>query len=193
MPFQPDTWTTGEVLLNAKGGKSCNIVCCGETPKFRFATPENPIYSPYGASSWDIGASRLNLDFVVNDDLRTFLTNLDNWAKQTLKENSIKFFGKKLKEVDSIYVSCIKQHAKGGIVYPDTCRCKLNTHGVRACRFWDENHNKIEQPNIKNVACVPLVEVRGFWFNTNSAGLSLEISDLLVKEVVEKSCPWDEF
>jgi len=191
MPFQPESWTTGELLVNAKGGKSCNIVCEGETPKFRFATPENPIHSPYGAGAWDLGSTRLNLDFAITDDLRPFLVQLDNWAKQTIKDNSMKFFGKKLKEVDSVYTSCIKQHSKGGIVYADTVRCKLNTQGARTCRFWDEKHNKIEMPELKLVPCVPLVEVRGFWFNNNSCGLNLEISDLLCKEVVEKACPWD--
>ena len=72
MHFQPDTWTTGDVFTNPKGGKSVNIVCGGETPKFRFATPENPITSPYGTSSWDPGATRLSIAFVLNDDLRTF-------------------------------------------------------------------------------------------------------------------------
>ena len=90
MPFQPETWTTGDVLVNTKGGKSCNIVCEGETPKFRFATPENPIHSPYGAGAWDTGATRLSIDFVLTDDLRAFLVKLGNLAKLAIKDNAVK-------------------------------------------------------------------------------------------------------
>ena len=121
MPFQPETWTTGDLIVNQKGGKSCNIACEGETPKFRFATLENHIHSPYGAGAWDTGATRLSIDFVIDENLKAFLTKLDNWAKQTIKDNSLKFFNKKLKEIDSIYVSCIKRYSEGGIVNQVQC------------------------------------------------------------------------
>jgi hypothetical protein len=34
--------------LKRGGGKFSNVICCGETPKFRLATPEDATISPYG-------------------------------------------------------------------------------------------------------------------------------------------------
>ena len=189
--FQPESWTVGDLFVSQKGAKSASITCRGEAPKFRFATPENPISSPYGASSFDAG-TRLSIDFVLTKDLQDFCEALDSWAKTTLQENSEILFSKKHSQetIEQMYQSVIKKHAKGSTTYPNTVRCKFNSTGARQIRFWDEQHKPIEQPDLKHHNVVPLVEIRSFWFANNSCGLTLDIIDLMCLQTAEKKCPF---
>jgi hypothetical protein len=188
--FKPETWTIGELYVNPKGAKSVSILCGGETPTFRFGTPENPVYSPYGAGSWDEN-TRLSIDFTLPPDLQDFCVKLDTWAKKTLYENSEKLFNKKLSKetLELMYQSIIKKHSKGAATYSDTVRCKFNTTGLRKLKCWDENHKEIEIPDFKYSNVVPLVHIKGFWISNNSTGLTLEISDMLCLQA-EKKCPF---
>ena len=110
--FQPESWTVGDLFVSQKGARSASITCRGEAPKFRFATPENLISSPYGASSFDAG-TRLSIDFMLTKDLQDFCETLDSWAKTTLQENSENLFNKKHSQetIEQMYQSVIKSRS----------------------------------------------------------------------------------
>lgn len=191
MQFIPDSWIIGDLYVNPRGAKSASIHCenLDHPPQFRFGTPGNPIFSPYGAASWE-ATTRETIDFSMTNELQDFGNRLDLWAKDVLFQNPKLFTKPQTKEsIDQIYQSCIKTHEKNGTRFPDTIRCKFNTNGHQKIRFWDASHNEINQPELKFTKVSALVQIKGFWFANNSVGLTLQVSDMMCFDT-EQKCPF---
>ena len=86
MQFIPDSWIIGDVYVNPRGAKSASIHCeklDTHPPQYRFGTPESPMFSPYGAASWEATA-RETIDFSMTSELQDFGKRQDEWAKDVL-------------------------------------------------------------------------------------------------------------
>ena len=109
MQLIPDSWIIGDVFVNQRGAKSASIRCekgldtHSVPPQFRFGIPENPIFSPYGAASWEATA-RETIYFSMTSEFQFFGKRLDEWAKEVLFQTPKLFTTPQTKEsIDQIY------------------------------------------------------------------------------------------
>jgi len=191
-----ESWVVGPIATNSRGAKSAQILAHGQPPVKRLGTAADPLQTPFGASNWD-GNSRHTIEFnipkpdgnCVAAQLHEWLEQLDAWAMKTLHKESARFFKRQLseKEVAQIYQSVIKKHEKDGTQYPDTVRCKFT---VSRLKHWGIDHKPREAPlDYKFCDLVPMIQVKNFYFASNTVGLVLELTDLLVQEQV-RECPF---
>ena len=189
-----ESWVVGPIAQNTRGAKSAQILAHGTPPVKRLGTVADPLQTPFGPNNWE-GNSRHTIEFnipksgCVAAQLHEWLEQLDAWAMKFLVKESPRLFKKQLseKEVAQIYQSVIKKHEKDGTQYPDSVRCKFT---VSRLNHWGVDHKPRETPlDYKNCDLVPMIQVKQFYFGTNQVGLVLELTDLLVQEIL-RECPF---
>ena len=108
-----------------------------------------------------------------------------NTTRKILVKESPRLFKRQLseQEVSQIYQSVIKKNGE----YPDRVRCKFT---VSRLNHWSVDHKPREAPlDYKACGLVPMIQVKNFYFASNTVGLVLELTDLLVQEQV-RECPF---
>ena len=193
MPIMPkltadfETWQLADVQTSSRGIRSASITAGAQQPVYlQLTLRSDPLSTPFGTSSFnDETTTRKSLDLRCTPQLLVFMESLDLWASSYVAENSQRLFkGKQLE-----YKPCVSK--KRGD-YPETTRCKLNLSGQRACRFWSEKYEKIEQPeDLRLCGLVPRIQVKSLYIMGKECGLVLDISDLLCVLPTE-SCPFAE-
>ena len=75
--------------------------------------------------------------------------------------------------------------------YPALLRCKINTAGQRAARFWTMMHNRCDAPvDFKGCALVPRAQVRSLWIMGSECGITLDVCDAMYS-IIEDECPFE--
>ena len=65
--------------------------------------------------------------------------------------------------------------------YEPPVRCKINTEGRGACRFWNEDQERIDMPeDLRDCTLVPRVQIKSLWLMCDSCGITCDVVDMLV-------------
>ena len=180
-----ESWVVGPIATNSRGAKSAQILSHGTPPVKRLGTAADPLQTPFGASNFDPGSTRHTIEFNLPKHEKEFFEQLDAWARKLLVKESPRLFKRQLseQEVSQIYQSVIKKNGE----YPDRVRCKFT---VSRLNHWGVDHKPREAPlDYKSCDLVPMIQVKNFYFASNTVGLVLELTDLLVQEQV-RECPF---
>ena len=180
-----ESWVVGPIAQNTRGAKSAQILAHGQPPVKRLGTAADPLQTPFGASNFDPGSTRHTIEFNLPKHEKEFFEQLDVWARKLLVKESPRLFKRQLseQEVSQIYQSVIKKNGE----YPDRVRCKFT---VSRLNHWGVDHKPREAPaDYKACDLVPMIQVKNFYFASNTVGLVLELTDLLVRERV-RECPF---
>ena len=72
------------------------------------------------------------------------------------------------------------------------CRSKLNTVGLSACRFWDENKMplKYEDVDTKTARMQPYCQLANLWMQGRQFGVTLNCLDLQIISAAPAVCPF---
>ena len=185
-----ESWTVGPIATTTRGAKSANILTeFGIPPVKRLATASDPLTTPYGSSTFDPNSTRHNIDFTIDKPLQEWLQELDKWAQKMLLKESPRLFKNQLskEEISQLYQSTIKKHEKDGHQFPDSVKCKFS---VGRLKHWGFDHKPREAPlDYKSCDLVPHIQIKNFYFASNTCGLVLELTDILVQEQV-RECPF---
>ena len=154
-----------EILTSKKGQKYIEIRFAGNTPIFQLSA--KPLYSPFHAGVYgdtNHNATRLNLELNLDDDTQEMLETLDTYFEAQLQTLAP---GKQ-------YHKLVQRTGD----YPARVRCKVNTTGPQAARFWSTDQSPLG--NVRNVdtACKNItccVCVSKVWIMGISAGVTLEL------------------
>ena len=86
-------------------------------------------------------------------------------------------------KIDSIWHSSTKP----GDRYKSTLKAKINIRGDKMAKFVDSDGNPVDPPTQwHNLAVIPVLTVRGVYFQKTSAGLMMEVSAVMVGDVQAK-------
>ena len=144
----------------------------------------NPLKAPFGSSAYnDPTAVRRNVCFRCDQDLEEKIKRVDTYMSGYLKTHAERLFKNKAMTYKPILLT--KDD------YPSLIRCKINTSGSKACRFWTHQFARCEMPDdLRLCGLVPRVDFKSLWIMGSDAGISLEVSDLLCDQI-EETCPFN--
>ena len=177
------------VTTSQRGARSSPITYLdGSLVKVKLA--EGHVRTPFGASSWEPGASRQNIDVSLQAEAVDALDALDRQLIDLAAGRSEEFFKKSLSrdQVQEMYKSSVTHPKKGD--YAPTCRLKFNATGGGAMRVWGEDKCSRSLPEDLRTCDLTLeVQVRSIWFMSGQWGTTFEVQDMMVLER-EQSCPF---
>jgi hypothetical protein len=75
--------------------------------------------------------------------------------------------------------------------YPRNLRCKVNTNGMTATRYWATDKTRMKAPETHaNTRWTARVVLNGIWFSGDKWGLVIDATDLMLAEEVVVDCPF---
>ena len=136
-----DDFHIADQLITSRGAKTCLLTCKKDRVKW---IPEEPVVAPFGLSSYDELASRKSFDIRCNPELQTYFEAFDEWTVNYAFTHCERLFKKKLThtEIGEMYKSPLNR--KEG--YQPLLKCKVNTMGNNAIRFWDADGEMTDEP-----------------------------------------------
>lgn len=129
------------------------------------------IYIPFAPSVYGGSGSepRKSIVFSLPDDVRRGFEALEEWAREALRPT--------MPAIDALWHSAIKPATN----YPAALRAKITLSGPGACPFYDDEGKPTEAPDEWQGRCaIPILEVRGLYFQKASAGLLLEVVGVML-------------
>ena len=171
--------TVAEPQQTPKGAKIAFLSANGPV-RICLAKPSQPLQAPWGCSSFDDSATRVNLDLSCPPALDAFFADVDKQIKTYLLEHSETFFKKKLtnEQLDQIYKPTVLKRDD----YDPQIRTKLNlTDDKVSCYDFDHNPIEVDKKDLKNCSIVPIVHLKNLWFMGGNVGLVIDIQSMLVK------------
>jgi len=146
--------------------------------------------TPFGASAFQSPeATRLNLELdVSNSPVLVQLQHAEEAILQKAFSDGI-FEGATLEEVKKQFhssVSCAEKYQS------HRWRTKLNTAGMRQCRFSWHRKSKVpfEDLELRTSTCRPHVWFKGLWKQGSTIGCSWEVLNLLVQPATDAPDPF---
>jgi hypothetical protein len=198
-------WDISSLEVNKNGGKSCYIYASSDdktSPRIQLCQDgEAQLKSPFGLNSYnDSQTNRKNLEFsIVTPALEAFFRKVDEFALQTAKENSERWFKKTLSEdeIKSMYKPCLTENVNG---YPPTVRSKIAiTSATTKTRIWKvtdlANNTREYEVGVpedlnRNNRYIPIIAVAGVFFMQRIFGVSLTCTDIMVFESSKPQFPF---
>ena len=179
-------WEIGEVVTNAKGVKSAQILDRrGSLIVQNLATPREPLSTPFGASAFnDPTATRKNICFRLNPILTERISKIDKFMSGYIAKHSNRLFKGRQLTYKPILVP-------GKEEYSPLIRCKINTTGLKACRCWDGSERCEMPEDLRDYSLVPRVHFRSLWIMGDSCGVTVDVIDMRVSRVADE-CPFSE-
>ena len=180
-----DAWQIGDVVTSSKGTKSAALTADGQPIYLQLSPQAVPLSTPFGASSFnDEATNRKSIAFRCTPELEQFLARLDEFMESYLREHAERLFKGRVPE----YRPCLQRNKD----YPALIRCKINTAGQRACRYWTESHCPTDAPeDMRECGLVPRVQVKSLYIMGKEVGLVLDVTDLIVIPPAAW-CPFEE-
>ena len=178
-------WLIGDVITSSKGNKTAPITNVKGEPIFlQLTTPKEPLTAPFGASAYnDPQATRKNICFRCTEELEQTISAIDHYMEAYLKEHSQRLF--KGKQMTYKPLLSLKED------YPALLRCKINTVGQRAARFWTPLYTRTDPPvDFKECAISPRAQVRSLWVMGSECGVCLDVCDVMYS-IIEDKCPFE--
>ena len=185
------SYKIGEVLTNGKGSKSARVesYAHGQTVIFNLGDREQPVLSPFGATSFGEEVNpRLTIEFTLDENQAAHWNEFDKWPIRYLAEHSERLLKRPLT------IDQVKEAHKSPVTrkegYQATLRCKINTTGEKFCRAWNTNNDRIELPPLRNAPCVPRITMSHLWVMTREFGFVLSVNDIMASPPPELRCPF---
>ena len=171
------------IELPSRGSRLAPIYSCNSrTPPTFQLSPGPTLVSPFGASAFEEGQSRLGIIFHVPEELAAWFDQLDQHFIKQVAARSGELLKKELTEeqVREIWKPAVTR--RDG--YPAQLRCKYNISGTKAVRCWTAEGAPVvldDPRNLRNHPCTGLVKVTGFWaMSTRECGVSYDVVSLLL-------------
>ena len=148
----------------------------GRPAAFQLAERGDPLYCPWGASSFQEG-SRMNVDLDLGEHAQLCgkLAAIDQWAQRT--GEALGFTG------------AYKPMVTSKEPYPPKLRCKLSTVGNAATKYWDPEGEQHTSAELRGARVVPVVRFSKIWSSNNMFGLTPELQHIVVYTPVADECP----
>jgi len=184
----------GEVVVTARGSKTCKIRCAFDD----FAlTPAEYLRVPFDASNYDnsVSASRLGLTLETNAELRLLVETFDLWIVEHLSEHSARIFDKAMtpEQIKAGYRSCLRSRDP----YKPNLRCTINTDGRRAVCCWRPSGEQMDPPtDWRSVRAKSRIHVSHLWIvSPQQFGVVFQITDaeLVPAEAVQPTARRNPF
>ena len=172
---------------SSRGVRSAAIT--GDRGQLCTFKPNAPLRIPFEPSAYmNPEATRVNLVFAAPAELQEQLGNLDSWATAYATEHSERLFKRAMThdQVVEMYKPTIHRSDK----YEPTLKTKANMEGRQKLRVWTPEREAREPPeDWRDCDALPMIVVRGFYFQTKEFGLILETTDILIHERT-RACPF---
>ena len=167
----------------ARGSRLAPIYSCKSraVPTFQLS-PGPTLFSPFGASAWEDGQTRLSIIFHIPEELAQWFDRVDEHFVTQLAGKSEELLKKKMsvEEVRAIYKPTVSRKES----YPPALKCKFNTTGSKAVRCWTQEGAAVELEDPKDIRdhpCTALVKPTGFWsLGGKECGVSFDIVSMLL-------------
>ena len=175
------SYTLGDVQTSSKGIRSALLTDSIGNPVFIVANEQ--LSAPFGASAFnDPDATRKNICFRCTPAIEAQFDAIDKYMESYIQDNCQRLFrGKAM-----TYKPALQTKED----YAPLLRCKINTAGSRACRFWTPMYSRCDAPaELKECSLLPRICVRGLWIMAGECGLQLEVTDLMC-DAVQETCPF---
>ena len=145
--------------------------------------------SPFEPSSFEgaIG-NRLTLTLRLPTVWDTAWAELEEGMIAECASQSARLFGQKLsvQALKSRYKPVTQQTDP----YPRHLRCKVNTSGYHATRYWDDKRNRCQAPESHiGATLTAMVRIKAIWVSRENFGLVVDCCDLQCVEPVA-TCPF---
>ena len=177
----------------ARGSRLAPIYSCKSRAVPTFLLAERPtLFTPFGASAWEEGQTRLSIIFHISDELAAWFDTVDEHFVRQLAAKSEELLKKKMSENDvrAIYKPTITR--KDG--FPPGLKCKYNIGGSKAVRCWTEEGAPVmlEDPkDIRDHPCSAIVKPTGMWsLGNKEIGISYDVVSMLLAPSTNQ-CPFN--
>ena len=190
-----NSWIVRDGVVSSRGAKSCQIEHikpeAGADSKIRFTlgSKEEPTRSPFGATTHDgQETAQKTIEFNLTDEEVDTFQGVVEWLTGYLAEHSERIFRKKMsrEQVSDSLRNPVTQ--RGG--YQPHLRCKLRPSSLRV---WDAS-GKIREgglpSDLRGYMLVPRITIEKLWMMSRECGLVLQVSDLMILDREEASCPF---
>ena len=179
-------WKFGAVQGTEGGVKSFPLTCGGSELMLHM----QGCGSPFDASDPPGGSSSrktltLRLPQVWDDSFGL----MESALIKEVTARSASLFGEKLSEEQVL--DRFKPITKKAGEFPRNLRCKVNTGGFYACRYWDGDRKRTEQPpDHTGLVFNGVVRLRSLWVSAEAWGLVCEATDLQILAESVVDCPF---
>ena len=162
------------------------------TPCFKLV--DAPVLTtPFGATSYDEGSTRLTLDFYIEDEHVAFFKGLDKHFIAFIAANSERLLKKSytIAQVTELYRPFVT--VREG--WPPSIRTKVNTIGARRVRVWTADLKCLEElpaaQELREAKLCPVLAVKGMWcLGGRELGITLETTHLQIGQSEPRACPF---
>ena len=178
-----DTWQLGEIVTSSKGVKSTSLTAYGQPIYVQLTSQCDPLSTPFGPAR-STTSRRLGsiLTSAVQKSCRASLHAWTAGWPRTWQTTRTGCSRGRCLIIDLAYIN------NGD--YPATLRCKLNTVGQKACRFWTDKFERLNMPeDLRLCGLIPRVHVKSLYIMGREVGLVIDCTDLLVI-TPEETCPF---
>ena len=175
-----------DVIVSSRGSKSAQLKN-GRSPVMFM--PTDYLQTPFGPCSFqNQETTRMTLEFRCDEETEQFFNNLDEWSIQYISENSERLLRKKLSPdlVAERYHKTLKRHDK----YPPLVKTKINLNSQRDCSFWNDQGQKLPEPDWRFSSIKPKIVISGLWIMGSDFGWVCNTTDCLVGEA-QSQCPFE--
>ena len=185
-------WLLKDTVVSARGAKSCQVRTAeGAKVSLTIGTPEDPVSSPFGATSFNEGeTNRKTLELSIDAAAEKIWASFDAWAVPYLAKHSFRLFKRIMteKEVSENYRSPVTK--KGD--YRAHLRCKINVEGSHAVRCWDMARERTSLPeDLREHEMVAKVQLSHLWQMSKEYGFVFQVTDLQLRSSAAE-CPFED-
>ena len=150
------------------------------------------LLSPFGASAFEEGQTRLSIIFHIPAELADFFDKMDNYFIKQVAARSVELLRHTMseEEVRSIWRPAVT--CRDG--YPPQLCCKYNMAGNKAVRHWTAEGAAVEiadPRDLRNHSVTALVKSSGFWaMGVKECGVAWDVVSMLLGPSRDE-CPFE--
>ena len=176
----------------SRGSRLAPIYSCKSRAVPTFLLAERPtLFSPFGASAWEEGQTRLSIIFHIPEELAAWFDTVDEHFIVQLASKSEELLKKKMSENDVRAIFKPTVVRKEG--FPPGLKCKYNSAGSKAVRCWTEEGAPVELDDprdIRDHLCSAIVKPTGMWaLGGKECGVSYDVVSMLLAPSTNQ-CPF---
>jgi hypothetical protein len=187
------SWIVRDAVISSRGAKSCQIEhtepdAGGDSKiKFNIASMELPSKTPFGATTFNNEiSSQKTIEFHLTDGEMDQMQGLVEWLADYLSKHSERIFRKSMSR-EQVFET-IRNPVTQRSGYLPHIRCKIRPSSVRV---WDSEGKARPLPDdLRQYNLVPRITIEKLWIMSRECGLVLQVSDLMILDKEEMSCPF---
>ena len=188
-----NSWIVRDAIISSRGAKSCQIEhtspeAGGDSKiKFNIGSKELPTKTPFGATTFNNEvSSQKTIEFNLTDGEVDQVQGLVEWLADYLSKHSERIFRKPMSREQVFETIRHPVTQRGG--YQPHIRCKIRPSSVRV---WDSDGKSRSLPSeLRQYNLAPRITIEKLWIMSRECGLVLQVTDLMILEKEEVSCPF---